>query len=61
MQNISKFSLALAITLSASVYGQAKPQEPAHPGDPTPTYRVSVVSRTAQAVNYRHRSGADKD
>jgi outer membrane protein OmpA-like peptidoglycan-associated protein len=60
MHNISKFSLALAITLSASVYGQAKPQEPAHPGDPTPTYRVSVVSRTAQAVNYRHRSGATK-
>jgi len=60
MQNISKLSLALAITLSASVYGQAKPQEPAHPGDPTPTYRVSVVSRTAQAVNYRHRSGATK-
>jgi outer membrane protein OmpA-like peptidoglycan-associated protein len=60
MQNISKFSLALAITLSASVYGQAKPQEPAHSGDPIPTYRVSVVSRTAQAVNYRHRSGATK-
>jgi outer membrane protein OmpA-like peptidoglycan-associated protein len=58
MQNISKFSLALAITLSASVYGQAKPQEPAHPGDPVPTYRVSVVSRTAQAVSYKHRSGS---
>jgi outer membrane protein OmpA-like peptidoglycan-associated protein len=58
MQNISKFSLALAIMLSASVYGQAKPQEPAHPGDPTPTYRVSVVSRTAQAVSYKHRSGS---
>ena len=60
MQNISKFSLALAITLSASVYGQAKTQETARPGDPIPTYRVSVVSRTAQAVNYRHRSGATK-
>ncbi len=60
MQNISKFSLALAITLSASVYGQATPQTPAHPGDPTPTYRISVVSRTAQAVNYRHHSGATK-
>jgi outer membrane protein OmpA-like peptidoglycan-associated protein len=58
MQNISKCSLALAITLSASVYGQAKPQEPAHPGDPVPTYRVSVVSRTAQAVSYKHRSGS---
>jgi outer membrane protein OmpA-like peptidoglycan-associated protein len=60
MQNISKISLALAITLSASVYGQARPQAPAHSGDPIPTYRVSVVSRTAKAVNYRHRSGATK-
>ena len=60
MHNISKLSLALAITLSASVYSQATPQVPAHPGDPTPTYRISVVSRTAQAVNYRHRSGATK-
>ncbi len=58
MQNISKISLALAMTLSASVYSQAKPQEPAHPGDPTPTYRISVVSRTAQAVSYKHRSGS---
>ena len=60
MQNISKISLALAITLSASVYGPAKPQSPAQSGDPTPTYRFSVVSRTAKAVNYRHRSGATK-
>ncbi len=58
MQNITKFSLALAIALSASVYGQSKAQEPAHPGDPVPTYRVSVVSRTAQAVSYKHRSGS---
>jgi len=60
MQNISKISLALAITLSASMYGQAQQQAPAQAGDPIPTYRVSVVSRTAQAVNYRHRSGATK-
>jgi len=60
MQNISKISLALAVMLSTSAYGQAKPQEPAHAGDPTPTYRFSVVSRTAKAVNYRHRSGATK-
>ncbi len=26
--------------------------------DPTPTFRVTVISRTIQAVNYRHRSGA---
>jgi outer membrane protein OmpA-like peptidoglycan-associated protein len=60
MQNISKISLALAITLSASMYGQAQQQAPAQPGDPIPTYRVTVVSRTARAVNYKHRSGATK-
>jgi len=59
MHNISKISLALAMTLSASTYGQAQ-QQPAQAGDPIPTYRVSVVSRTAQAVNYRHRSGGTK-
>jgi outer membrane protein OmpA-like peptidoglycan-associated protein len=59
MHNISKISLALAMTLSASMYGQAQ-QQPAQAGDPIPTYRVSVVSRTAQAVNYRHRSGGTK-
>jgi outer membrane protein OmpA-like peptidoglycan-associated protein len=28
--------------------------------DKTPIYRVNVVSRTAKAVNYRHRSGSTK-
>jgi outer membrane protein OmpA-like peptidoglycan-associated protein len=60
MQNISKVTLALAISLSASMYTQAQPQAPAQPGDPIPTYRISVVSRTAQAVNYKHHSGATK-
>jgi hypothetical protein len=27
---------------------------------PTPTFRVNVVSRSVQAVNYKHRSGATK-
>ena len=27
---------------------------------PTPTFRVTVVSRSVQAVNYKHRSGATK-
>ena len=30
------------------------------PMDPTPTFRVTVISRTIQAVNYHHRSGATK-
>src|ERR1041385_6673343 len=28
--------------------------------DQTPTFRVTVISRTVPAVNYRHRSGATK-
>ncbi len=60
MYNSSRITLALAIAFSASVYSQAQQHDPAHPGDPIPTYRVTVVSRTAQAVNYRHRSGATK-
>ena len=30
------------------------------PMDHTPTYRVTVVSRSVQAVNYKHRGGATK-
>jgi hypothetical protein len=33
---------------------------PADSGNPTPTYRINVVSRTTRAVSYRHRSGATK-
>jgi outer membrane protein OmpA-like peptidoglycan-associated protein len=60
MNKISRITLGMAIALGASVYGQAQTQRPAQPGDPIPTYRVTVVSRTARAVNYRHRSGATK-
>ena len=60
MHKISRFTLGLAIALGASAYAQAQTQRPAQPGDPIPTYRVTVVSRTARAVNYRHRSGATK-
>jgi outer membrane protein OmpA-like peptidoglycan-associated protein len=58
--NITKITLALAITLTASVYTQAQAQAPAEPGDRIPTYRISVVNRTARAVNYKHHSGATK-
>ncbi len=30
------------------------------PMSPTPTFRVTVISRTARAVNYKHRGGATK-
>jgi len=58
MHKISRIALGLALTLGTSVYGQAQTQLPAQPGDPTPTYRFTVVSRTARAVSYEHHSGS---
>jgi outer membrane protein OmpA-like peptidoglycan-associated protein len=58
MHKLSRITLGVAITLGASICAQAQTQSPAHAGDPTPTYRITVVSRTARAVSYKHRSGS---
>jgi outer membrane protein OmpA-like peptidoglycan-associated protein len=52
--------LAIGSALSLSAFAQAGSQativvEPSGPGS---TYRVIEISRTVQAINYRHRSGA---
>jgi outer membrane protein OmpA-like peptidoglycan-associated protein len=60
MFKISSITLAVAFTLGAAVQAQAQTQVPADSGNPTPTYRITVVSRTTRAVSYRHRSGATK-
>jgi outer membrane protein OmpA-like peptidoglycan-associated protein len=60
MFKISSITLAIAITLGAAAQAQAQTQVPADSGNPTPTYRINVVSRTTRAVSYRHRSGATK-
>jgi outer membrane protein OmpA-like peptidoglycan-associated protein len=60
MFKISSITLAVAIALAASAQAQDQRQVPADSGNPTPTYRVNVVSRTTRAVSYRHRSGATK-
>jgi outer membrane protein OmpA-like peptidoglycan-associated protein len=60
MFKISSITLAAAITLGAAAQAQAQTQVPADSGNPTPTYRINVVSRTTRAVSYRHRSGATK-
>jgi outer membrane protein OmpA-like peptidoglycan-associated protein len=48
--------------LSLSAFAQTNPQTPVtlEPMAHTPTFRVTVVSRSVQAVNYKHRSGASK-
>jgi outer membrane protein OmpA-like peptidoglycan-associated protein len=58
MYKLSRITLGVAITLGAAICAQAQTQSPAHAGDPTPTYRITVVSRTARAVSYKHRSGS---
>src|ERR1700731_3339913 len=60
MFKISGITLAVAMTLGASAQGQTPTQRPADSGNPTPTFRNNVVSRTTRAVSYRHRSGATK-
>ena len=54
--------LAVGITLSLSAIAQTNPENSitVEPMSTTPTYRVTVISRSVQAVNYKHRSGASK-
>jgi outer membrane protein OmpA-like peptidoglycan-associated protein len=57
-----KLLLAAVITLSLSTLAQTNSQTAVvlEPMAHTPTFRVIVTSRTVQAVNYEHRSGATK-
>jgi hypothetical protein len=69
----TKLLLAVGTTLSLSAFAQTNPQTMrfaqsvlisqttvAVPISRTPVFRVNVISRTVQAVNYQHRSGATK-
>jgi outer membrane protein OmpA-like peptidoglycan-associated protein len=60
MFKIASITLAAVMTLGASAQAQPQTQVPADSGNPTPTFRINVVSRTTRAVSYRHRSGATK-
>ena len=56
-----KLLLAAVIALSLNALAQNNSQElRVEPMAHTPTFRVTVVSRSVQAVNYKHRSGASK-
>src|SRR6202140_4504480 len=60
MFKISGITLSVVMVLGASAQAGAQTQLPADSGNPTPTYRINVVSRTTRAVSYRHRSGSTK-
>jgi len=58
----AKFLLTAALALSLPAVAQTNSQTTmaVEPMTQTPTFRVTVISRTVQAVNYQHRSGATK-
>jgi outer membrane protein OmpA-like peptidoglycan-associated protein len=55
----TKLLLAAGIILGLSAFAQSNSQV-IEPMEHTPTFRVTVVSRSVQAVNYKHRGGATK-
>jgi outer membrane protein OmpA-like peptidoglycan-associated protein len=57
-----KLLLALPVVLSLAAVAQTDSRSTltVEPMSYTPTFRVTVISRSVQAVNYRHRSGATK-
>jgi len=57
----SKLLLAVGITFSLSAFAQTNSQDlTVQPTSAVPTFRVTVISRSVQAVNYEHRSGSSK-
>jgi outer membrane protein OmpA-like peptidoglycan-associated protein len=58
----TKLLLAAAVALSLPVVAQTNSQSTAEVEhmSATPTFRVTVISRNVQAVNYEHRSGSSK-
>ncbi|GAC1638004.1 MAG: hypothetical protein NVS9B14_18250 [Candidatus Acidiferrum sp.] len=60
MFKTSIIALAATMTLCAASQAQNQTQVVVNSGNGTPTYRMNVVSRTTQAVSYRHRSGSTK-
>lgn len=54
-----KILLAIGSILGLSALAQASPQAAmvVEPVSPAPLFRITVISRTVQAVNYRHREG----
>jgi len=60
LKNTLLLVAGIALSLSAVAQTTSQTRLTVEPMSPTPTFRVNVVSRSVQAVNYRHRSGATK-
>jgi len=58
LKRMSLFVMGSVLSLSALAQSGAQAAVVLVPEGPASTYRVVVISRSVQAVNYRHRSGA---
>ncbi len=58
MKRMFFFALGTALGLSAFAQAGAQATMAVETSGSAPTYRVVVIGRTVQAINYRHRSGA---
>jgi outer membrane protein OmpA-like peptidoglycan-associated protein len=58
----TKLLLVVGMTLSLSALAQTNSQTnlTVEPMGTMPTFRVTVISRSVQAINYKHRSGSSK-
>jgi outer membrane protein OmpA-like peptidoglycan-associated protein len=58
----TKLLLAAVVALSLPAVAQTNSQTTVEVGhmNSTPTFRVTVISRSVQAINYEHRSGSSK-
>ncbi len=54
------FAAAIALSLPAAAQINSQPTSEVEHLSPTPTFRVTVISRSVQAVDYEHRSGSSK-
>ena len=60
MFKLSSITLTAAMALGVSAQAQTESQVRADSSHHVVEYRMNVVSRTTQAVSYKHRSGATK-
>ena len=60
MKNTLLLVAGIAFSLTVAAQTASQTTLTVEPMSPTPTFRVNVISRSVQAVNYRHRSGATK-
>ncbi len=60
MKKTLLFAAAIALSLPAVAQTDSPTTLKVEPLGTTPTFRVTVISRSVQAVNYEHRSGSSK-